>query len=286
MELDDLKTTWQALDARMARHDRLQLELLREQRLRRARRNLRPLLAGMALQAMLGVGLVLLGIACWKHNPGAPGFFAAGVLLHAFGIAHVAFAGIVAGLAANMDLDAPVLAIQKRLRLLLRAQVCNSNVCGAPWWVMWVVVVVGVAGLSPATPAGGTPAWIWVSLAIGVAGTVGTWTWTARSSRQPGTLLPRIDDGADRIRRNLHLLDDIERFERDSARAPAKKRGRQCRPRFRLRDGGLGAAAARAAYLRFASQAVTCGRRFSITSRRYLMPAIAVSVARRELFAM
>ena len=215
MELDDFKSAWQALDARMARHDRLQLELLREQRLHRARRNLRPLLVGMALQAALGIGLVLLGIACWRQNLAAPGFVAAGILLHAFGVAHVAFAGIVAGLAATMDLDGPVLAMQKRLRLLLRVQVCNSNVCGAPWWVMWVVVVTGFAGLSPASAAGGTPAWTWASLAIGVAGMVGTWAWTARASRKPGTLLARIDDGADGIRRNLRLLDDIERFERD-----------------------------------------------------------------------
>jgi hypothetical protein len=217
MELDDLKTTWQALDARMARHDRLQLEVLREQRLHRARRNLRPLLAGMALQALLGIGLVVLGIACWKQNLDTPGLFAAGILLHAFGIAHIAFAGIVAGLATTMDLDGPVLSIQKRLRLLLRVQVCNSNACGAPWWVMWVVVVVGVAGLSPASAhaTGGTPGWIWASLGIGVAGMVGTWIWSARAQRKPGSLYARIDDGADGIRRSLRLMDDIERFERE-----------------------------------------------------------------------
>lgn len=215
MELDELKTAWQSLDARMARQDALQLALLREQRLHRARRNLRPLLAGMALQALLGAGLVLLGIACWKQNLATPGLLAAGILLHAFGVAHVAFAGIVAGLAAGIDLDAPVLAIQKRLRLLLRVQVCNSNVCGAPWWVMWVVVVVGFAGLSHAPAASGTPGWIWGSLAIGVAGMVATWIWSARAARNPRGLYARIDDGADGIRRNLRLLDDIERFERD-----------------------------------------------------------------------
>lgn len=215
MELDDFKTAWQALDARLARQDRLQLELLRGQRMDRARRNLRPLFMGMALQALLGLGLVLLGVACWRQNSGTPGLFATGILLHAFGIAHIAFAGIVSGLAATTDYGAPVLAIQKRLRLLLRLQVCNSNACGAPWWVMWVLVVVGFAGLSPAPADTGTPAWIWWSLGIGVAGTVATWAWTARAARRPAGLYARIDDGADGIRRNLRLLDDIERFERD-----------------------------------------------------------------------
>jgi hypothetical protein len=215
MELDDFKTAWQALDARLDRQDRLQLELLRGQRIDRARRNLRPLLIGMGVQALLGLGLVVLGVACWKHNPGAPGLFATGILLHAFGVVNIAFAGIVCGLASTTGYDAPVLAIQKRLRLLLRVQVLNSNACGAPWWIMWVLVVVGFAGLSPARATAGTPAWIWASLAIGVVGMVATWAWTARAARKPAGLYARVDDGADGIRRNLRLFDDIERFERD-----------------------------------------------------------------------
>jgi hypothetical protein len=215
MELDDFKTAWQALDARLARHDRMQLELLHGQRMDRARRNLRPLFIGMALQALLGLGLVVLGVACWKQNLHAPGLFATGIVLHAFGVLNIAFAGIVAGLSSSLDYGSPVLAIQKRLRLLLRMQVFNSNACGAPWWIMWVLVVVGFAGLSPTRAAGGTPAWIWASLALGLVGMVATWAWTARAARPPTGLYARIDDGADGIRRNLRLFDDIERFERD-----------------------------------------------------------------------
>ena len=215
MELDDLKLAWQTLDARLARLDQVQLDLLQERRFDRARRNLRPLLVGMALQVLLGLGLVLLGVACWTRNPDVPGLLLSGIALHAFGVMHVALAGIVAGLASTLDYGASVLAIQKRLRLLLRMQVFNSNACGAPWWIMWVVVVIGVAGLSPAPDATATPAWIWISLGIGAIGTVATWAWTARAARKPGPLYARIDDGADGIRRNLRLFDDIERFERD-----------------------------------------------------------------------
>ena len=217
MELDDLKTAWQALDARLERHDRLQLELLRERHLDRARRNLRPLLVGMALQASLGIGLVVLGVACWRQNLHVPGLLVAGIALHAFGLLHVVLAGMVAGLATTMDYGAPVLAIQKRLRLLLRVQVLNSDACGAPWWILWVLVVVGFAGLSPApaAAAGGTPAWIWISLGIGLLGMIATWAWIARNRRHPGKPFLRIDDGADGIRRSLRLFDDIDRFERD-----------------------------------------------------------------------
>lgn len=214
MELDDFKTAWQTLDARLARHDRLQLELLRERRLDQARRNLRPLHIGLLFQALLGIGLVVLGVACWKRNLDVPGLLTAGIALHAFGVLNVAFAGILTGLAAGIDLAAPVLSIQKRLRLLLRLQTLNSNLCGAPWWIMWVVVVIGFAGLSPTPPAATTPAWIWISLGLGVVGTLATWAWAARAARKPDALYARIDDGADGIRRNLRLLDDLEQFER------------------------------------------------------------------------
>ena len=215
MELDDFKSAWQSLDARLALQNRLQLELLHERRFDRARRNLRPLLFGMGLQAALGLFLVLLGIACWKQNLDAPGLFASGIALHAFGVLHIALAGMVSGLALSLDYAAPVLSIQKRLRLLLRLQVFNSNACGAPWWVLWVLVVIGFAGLSPNASAGPTPAWIWISLAVGVLGTALTWIWAARAARKPQGLYARMDDGADGIRRSLKLVDELDRFEQE-----------------------------------------------------------------------
>lgn len=215
MELDDLKSAWQSLDARLARQNDLQLELLHERRIDRARRNLRPLLFGMLLQGLLGISLILLGIACWKQNLAVPGLLTAGILLHAFGVLNVALAGIVGGLTLGLDPTAPVLAVQKRLRLLLRMQTFNSNACGAPWWVMWVVVVLGFAGLSPTHASGPTPAWIWISLGLGLLGTLATWIWSARAMRRRDSLHARIDDGTDGIRRNLRLFEDLERFERE-----------------------------------------------------------------------
>lgn len=215
MELDDFKSAWQALDARLARHEHLQAALLGAQRREQSRRNLRPLVIGMLLQGVLGVGLILLGVACWTRNTEIPGLLASGLFLHAFGVLHVAFAGIVIALANTLDYGAPVLAIQKRLRQLLRVQLLNSHACGAPWWIGWVLVVIGFSGLSPAAVAGPTPAWIWISLAVGVVGMVATWAWAARGSRGPRDPLARMDDGADGIRRNLRLFDELESFERE-----------------------------------------------------------------------
>lgn len=215
MELDDIKAAWHALDARLARHDRVQLELLRAQHLQQARRHLRPLLVGMALQAALGVALVVLGIVCWHRNLDVPGLLATGIALHAFGVAHVVLAGLVAALAVALDYGAPVLGIQKRLRQLLRLQLLNSNVCGAPWWIAWVLVVIAIAGLSPSQAGTPTPGWIQIGLAMGVAGTFATWLWAARAAHRPGTLRARLGDGADGIRRSLSLFEDLERFERE-----------------------------------------------------------------------
>ena len=215
MELDDLKSAWQSLDRRLQLDNALRLDDLRERRLDKARGNLRPLLFGMAVQALLGISLVVLGVACWHRNMDVPGLLLTGIVLHAFGVLHVAFAGIITGLAASMDYAAPVLAIQKRLRLLLRLQVLNSNACGAPWWIVWVLVVIGFAGLSAGHVAGPTPTWIWISLGFGLVGMLATWAWTARAARKREGLYARMDDGGDGIRRSLHLLDEIERFERE-----------------------------------------------------------------------
>lgn len=215
LEFEELKSAWQALDARLARQHGLQLELLREQRSDEARRNLRPLHAGVFVQMLLGIGLVLLGVGCWSRNPEVPALLASGIALHAFGVLNIAFAGMVLGLSSTVDYAAPVLALQKRLQLLLRLQVLNSNLCGAPWWVMWVVVVVGFAGLSPDRASGGSSTWIWISLGIGIVGLLATWLWAAFGSRGPRDPLSRVDDGTGGIRRNLRLLDELDRFERE-----------------------------------------------------------------------
>ena len=70
-------------------------------------------------------------------------------------------------------------------------------------------------GLSPQAAQLETPTWIWISLAIGIVGTLATWWWSARGTRGARDPLARMDDGADGIRRNLRVYDDLERFERE-----------------------------------------------------------------------
>lgn len=220
MELDELKQAWQTLGHRLERQDAIQFELLRDRKLDNARRSLRPLFWGQAVQAVLGLGLILLGVACWTGNTGVPALLATGLTVHAFGVAHVVFAALTMALAGNIDYAAPVLRIQKRTRLLLRLQRLNGHVCGAPWWVLWVLVVVAFAGLGDIDPTTPTPGWITISLAIGVIGLFATWgvsAWSWRRQRgQPDAVATANQaDGCDGIRRSLRHLDELTRFERD-----------------------------------------------------------------------
>lgn len=216
MEPDDLKSAWRSLEARMARSDAVQLALLRDTRMSRAKRQLLPLKVGHWLQLELGLGLIVLGVACWTRNTDVAGLLIAGIAVHAFGVLTVLSAAAMLVLAIRIDYAAPVLTIQRQLAALLRVHAFNASVCGAPWWVMWLPVVVAFAGLGDARTSGATPAWIAWSLVIGGIGLAATWIYAWRNRAR---LLARTDgpincaDGADGIRRSQRLLDEIAAFE-------------------------------------------------------------------------
>ena len=216
MELDDFKTAWRTLDDRLARHERINLELLRERKVDTARRGLRPLAWGQWLQFLLGVALIVLGVACWTRNTDVPGLLAAGITLHAFGVLTAVMAGLTLALMAAIDYAAPVVTIQKQMARLLRFYTLNANLCGLPWWIMWLPVVVGFAGLGDVDRAAPTPAWITVSMAIGLCGLLATWAWGLWHARRTADGPHRAcHDGGEGIRRGRRLLDEIADFERE-----------------------------------------------------------------------
>ena len=214
MELDELKTAWQTLDRRLQRHNAINLQLFKDTKLEKARSGLRPLFWGQLLQLLLGIGLIVLGAACWTRNTDVPGLLVAGILVHAFGVVTTVAAGITLGLMGNIDYSAPVMRIQKQMALLLRFYTINANVCGLPWWFMWVLVVAAFAGLGQVDPQAATPAWIWASLAIGGV----AWCfhlWWMRWRAQPARTDAYLADGADGIRRGQRILDEIAQFEKE-----------------------------------------------------------------------
>lgn len=221
MDPHDLRNAWQALESRMALSDRLQWAVLRDTRLVRAKAQLRGLVIGHGLQLLLGIGLVVLGVACWSRNTGTPGLLIAGIAVHAFGLLTVIGAALTLAMAARIDYSAPVLHIQRQLAALLRTYAINADLCGAPWWIMWLPVVVAFAGLGDVPANATTPSWMCLSLTIGGIGLAATWAYCGYRRAHPSapsdgsvTDAPAATaDGTGGIRRSQRLLAEIARFE-------------------------------------------------------------------------
>lgn len=205
MELDELRHAWQVLGRQLEQQGAVQRELLRDRKLERMRRGLRPLLWAQLGQGALGVGLVLLGVSCWTAHLQVPAMLATGLLVHAFGVLTLLMALLTTALVLRIDYAAPVARIQQQLAQLRHVYRINSNVCGLPWWIFWVFVVVAFAKVEPG-PA--TPLWVLLSLVVGVVGllaTLGFVAWRRRSGRGPDAL----SDESAGIRRGERMLEEL-----------------------------------------------------------------------------
>ncbi|WP_369980575.1 serine/threonine protein kinase [Xanthomonas bundabergensis] len=219
MHPDELKHAWQALDLRLQRHDRLQLQALLQHTLQRVRSSLRPLLWGQFLQLPFGLGCIALAGLLWSRSGALPAHVvAAGVAVHAYGVVTVAMAGIVLGRLLRIDYDAPVLEIQRQIAHTRRWYVGSGVVCGLSWWLLWVpvlMVLCALAGIDLLARAAGV---VWIGLGVGVAG-LALSAAVYRYSRHPGRprLMRIVDDnlGGASLRKASRLLDEVERFGHD-----------------------------------------------------------------------
>lgn len=219
MELDDLKQAWQSFDARLQRQNTLSMQLVTDRTLDRARRHLRPLWWGQAVQMLFGLACIVLGVVTWKAPSPSPGLLFSGIVVHVYGVAVLASGGITLGLIGQINYASPVLHIQKQLAYLRRFYVVSGAVVGLSWWLLWVpfmIVLAGLAGHSRAV-AWFYP-WEYASLAVGVVGLLGT-IWFHRWSRNPGRArLARVMDDSvtgSSLRQAQARIDEIARFERD-----------------------------------------------------------------------
>lgn len=219
MELDELKTAWQALDCRLEQHNAINLQLFKDGKTDKVRSSLRPLIWGQLAQLMFGLLMLAFGVAFWTTFRGNPALLAAGVIVHAYGVAVIIASGITLGLAQSIDYGAAVLAIQKQLAKVRRAYVIGGMVAGLPWWLLWMLPVAMLAALSGNVEGvAWITGWFWTGLAIGVAGLFGT-CWFHRWTRRPGReqLAKRLDDGLSgaSLRKAQAHLDEIARFEQE-----------------------------------------------------------------------
>ncbi|MGH8678458.1 MAG: hypothetical protein ACREUQ_08935 [Burkholderiales bacterium] len=218
MELDELKTAWQALDKRLERDSAINLQLLRDRRIEKARSSLRPLYWGQVMQVLIGLLFIAAAALLWSTQPDAVPVIIAGVVVHAYGVACIMMAGIVLAGLSRIDNSAPVLEIQKQLARVRRAYIVSGIVAGLPWWFMWVPILMLLLGLGGVDLYAHAPGMVWSGLVIGVAGLLGTW-WFHRWSRRPerARLAQAMDDAATgrSLRKAQAQLDELLRFERE-----------------------------------------------------------------------
>jgi hypothetical protein len=220
-DLDDLKSTWKILGEQLQRQNTLQFAEWRERSIGRVRSRLRPLFLGQIVQMLFGVGFMLLGVAMWRTGFGvAPPLFVVGIIAHVYGIATVIVSGVMLGQIAKIDASLPVIEMQYRLLRLRKTYLIGGMVIGLPWWVLWVVPLFAIASLQAMKTgvSGDIPLWLWLCLAGGMTGLVGTvifHRWLHRPGRE--ALAKRMDDAAagGSLRRAQAELDALLRYARE-----------------------------------------------------------------------
>lgn len=219
MEADDLKRAWQHLDQRLQRQHALNLQLLTDRQLDKARARLRPLYRGQLVQIAGGGALALLAGSSWPGFVAVPHLLAAGLLLHAYGVLMVIFGARTLWMLNRVDYAAPVLAIQRQLAELRRVR-ARAGVClGLSWWLLWIPFAMLVfVGLFRVDLYSAAPRWVLAGMAVGAAGLLASWGLYRRSRdpRRP-RLAKFVDDSV--IGRSLRdaqaQLDEISRFEQE-----------------------------------------------------------------------
>lgn len=213
MELDDMKLAWQTLDRRLDLQNALQLFQIRQTQLDKARSRMRRLYWGKIAQILFGDALIYFGIMAAIRHRDVPHLLACSMLVLAYGLLTVLFGGITIGRIARIDYAAPVVAIQKRVVALQRTYALASLYLGLPWWFLWIAIFAlemkGILGIDLFATL---PAFIWINVAIGVAGFVAT-AWYLRRRSARSAEMPDGDDTPRNLRAANGELEEISRFE-------------------------------------------------------------------------
>lgn len=222
MELDELKSAWQALDRRLEQHNAIHLQLLKDSKVRKIRASLRPLFWGQIAQILFGIPFILLGVAVWTENRDVLPLLLAGLAVHIYGVASVACGGGTLGLLSRIDDSLPVLQIQKRLAKLRRFYFVGNLTLGMSWWVFPIPLAMAIFGLFGVDLYAAAPTAIWTALICSSAGLALTWAalwglrrWALRTGRM--SVLTRCDESAagESIRKAQRNIDEILRFEQE-----------------------------------------------------------------------
>ena len=212
MDIDDLKSTWQALDRQMQQQSALNLHLFLERKLDKARSGLRRLYWGKIVQILFGDALIYFGIMAAIGHRADPPLLACSLFMLAYGVLTVVFGGVSLGRIASIDYTAPVVEIQKRVDTLRRTHVLANWCLGLPWWFLWIAIfVLEVKANVGVDLFVASPGFIGISGATGVAGFIASvWYFRRRNARSSDAM----HDTPRGLRDAKSALDDISRFDR------------------------------------------------------------------------
>jgi serine/threonine-protein kinase len=219
MELDDLKTAWQTLDRRLDAQTALNLHMFKDGKLDKARRGLRPLAWGQALQILCGIALIEWAVSFWSAHRDVPHLLLAGISVHVYGVLMIICGGATIGLISRIDYAAPVLAIQKQLGQLRRFYVRTNVGLGLAWWFLWMPIVMMLfMSAFGADLYANAPSVIYAGTAIGAAGLLLTFMfdrWVRHPSRP--AMAKMVDDSVagGSLNRAQRVLDEIAQFEQN-----------------------------------------------------------------------
>ncbi len=220
MDFDDLQRQWAAQDARLDPSLRIEARLLRDLVADRARRPLRGLTAGVAVEVGVGaVALLALG-GYLAARFGEPRFLIPALALHLAAIAHVGFGVHQLVAIRGIDHAAPLLAVQRRLETLRRRRIRATmwTVVTAPllWTPLLIVGLDGLLGVDAYAVL--DPVWLAGNLAVGIAA-IPLLRWAARRLARRFAGRPwmqgLLDDvGGRSLREAGEFLADLDRLER------------------------------------------------------------------------
>ncbi len=219
MELDDLKQAWQSLDRQLQQQKRINLALLTETRMRKAKASLRWLQACSIGQVAVGALVTVFCARFWIAHMHEPALLLSGLVLHAYGVAMVIAGVMEMLLLVRTDYAAQVVTIQRYLNLLRQWRIWTRRWLGLAQWILWVPVsLVMLEYLVGFDLWSHSPATVLGFLAVGATGLLLT-LWLMY--RSPRALRRRVGDYIDDnstgalLRRAQASLDEIVAFERE-----------------------------------------------------------------------
>ncbi len=218
MELDDFKSSWKVLHGQLEAQRSLNLHLLQESHLEKARHALRPLFWGQLLQGFSGLLLMGWAVSVWGSHLSEPYLLGSGLVFHVYGVALVIVSARVLHLLRALDDGAPVLELQDRMAKLRRFYIRSGMAVGLPWWVIWVpfmeLVFHSLFGVDMLRHS---PQILWIGLGGGLPGWIGTLLihrWVMR--RPMGTRHERFLAGKG-LNDAQRRLEEIARFRDETA---------------------------------------------------------------------